>query len=74
MLSCVKQGKTNLLSGVMCDQSYKMVGQEPLSPDVRVFMTEEEALFYEFECGDSQHGSSSEGALLTAMPSARALF
>ena len=46
-----------------------MVGQEPLSPDVRIFMAEEEALFYEWECGDSQQGSSSEGNLWAAVPS-----
>ena len=36
-------------------------------------MTEEEALFYEWECADSQQGSSSEGNLWTAVPSARVL-
>ena len=30
-------------------------------------------MFYEWECGDSQQGSSSKGALLTAVSSARAL-
>ena len=29
---------------VMCDRTCKMVGQEPLSHGVRVFMTKEEAL------------------------------
>ena len=38
-----------------------MVGQEPLSPGVRVFMTEEEALFYEMECGDSQREAVLKG-------------
>ena len=46
--------KRKFIVGVVCDQSFNMVAQEPLSPDVRVFMTEEEALFYEWECGDSQ--------------------
>ena len=59
--------------GVVCDQSFKMVGQDPLSPEVRVFMTEEEALWYEFKHVDSQQGSSFEGNLLTSVPSARAL-
>ena len=40
--------------GVVCDQTYNMVGQEPLSPGVRVFMIEEEALWYKLECVDSQ--------------------
>ena len=31
------------------------------SPEVRVFMTEEEVLWHEFEHGFSQQGSSSEG-------------
>ena len=50
-----------------------MVGQEPLSPSVKVFITEEEALWHEMERGNSQQGSSSEGALFTAMPSVREL-
>ena len=48
-----------------------MVGQEPLSPGVKVFMTKEEALWHEMECGDSQQGNSSKGALFTAVQSAR---
>ena len=36
-------------------------------------MIEEEALFYECECGDSQQGSSSKGAPFSAVPSAKAL-
>ena len=48
---------------VVCDQSFKMVDQYPLLPEVRLFMTEEEALWYEFEHVDSQQGSSSEGNL-----------
>ena len=36
-------------------------------------MTDENALFYEMECGDCQQGSSSEGALFSVVPSARAL-
>ena len=36
-------------------------------------MIEEEAMWYELECVDSQQASSSKGALLTTVPSARAL-
>ena len=36
-------------------------------------MIEEETLWYEFEHVDSQQGSSSEGNLLAAVPTARAL-
>ena len=36
-------------------------------------MTEEEALFAEWERADSQQGSSFEGALFSSVPSARAL-
>ena len=66
-----KRGK--FIVGVVFDQNHKMVGQEPSSPNRRVFMTEEKALFYEFECGDSQQGSSSKGSLWAVVPSARAL-
>lgn len=58
---------------VACNQSYNMVSQESLSPGMKVFMIEEEALWHEIECADSQQGSSSEGNLLTAVMSARAL-
>ena len=50
-----------------------IMDQDPLSPEVRVFMIEEEALWYEFRHVDSQQGSSSEGNLWADMPSARAL-
>ena len=45
---------------VVCDQGNTMVDQYPLSPEVRVFMMEKEALWYEFGHGASQQGSSSE--------------
>ena len=43
------------------------------SLNVRVFVTEKEALWYEFEHGFSQQGSSSEGNPRVDSPSARAL-
>ena len=46
---------------VMCDQVSTMSEGEGSSLNVRVFMTEKEALWYEFEHGFSQQGSSSEG-------------
>ena len=49
------------------------MSREGLSPEVRVFMTEKEVLWYEFEHGFSQQGSSLEGNLWADVPSARAL-
>ena len=46
--------RIEFIVGVVCDQHFNKVGQEPFSLDVKVLMTEEEALFYEWECGDSQ--------------------
>ena len=46
---------------------------ESSSPEVRVFMTEEEALWHELEHGVSQQGSNSEGNPLANIPSARVL-
>ena len=46
---------------VVCDQARTMSDSESLSPGVRVFLTEKEALWHEFEHGVSQQGSSSEG-------------
>ena len=46
---------------------------EGSSPKVRVFMTEHEALWYEFEHGFSQQGSSSEGNPFGDVPSGKAL-
>ena len=43
------------------------------SPEVRVFMTEEEVLWHEFEHGVSQQESSPGGNAWTSVPSARAL-
>ena len=45
----------------------------PTSPVVEVFMTEEKALYSEWENTYFEQGSSSKGALLIAMPSARGL-
>ena len=50
-----------------------MSSSEPLSPGVRVYMTEKEALWHEFEHGVSQQGSSSEGNPFADVPSARVL-
>ena len=60
-------------SEVLCDRSSIMAGEEPSSPSVRVFMTEEEALWHKFEHVDSQQGSCSEGNLLATVLTARAL-
>ena len=46
---------------------------ESSSLEVRVFMTEEEALWHELEHGVSQQGSSSEMNPLVNIPSARVL-
>ena len=50
-----------------------MSDKNSLSPGVRVFMSEKEALWYEFEHGFSRQGSNSEGNLWVDVPSARAL-
>ena len=57
---------------VVCDQTPSMSG-EGSSSEVRVIMTEQEALWYEFEHSFSQQGSSSEGNLFVDVPSGRAL-
>ena len=57
---------------VVCDQTSSMSG-EGSSSEVRVFMTEHEALWYEFEHGFSQQGSSSEGNSFADVLSGRAL-
>ena len=49
-----KTRTTKSIVGVVCDQTYTMVGQEPMSFGVRVFMTKEEALCYKLEYVDSQ--------------------
>ena len=58
---------------VVCDQTPSMSEEEGSSLEVRVFMTEHEMLWYEFEHGFSQQGSSSEGNPWVDVPSARAL-
>jgi Putative gypsy type transposon len=58
---------------VVCDQVRTMSDSESLSAGVRVFMTEKEALWHEFEHGVSQQGSSSEGNPYAEIPSARVL-
>ena len=45
---------------VVCDQTPSML-REGSSLEVRVFMTEQGALWYEFKHGFSQQGSSLEG-------------
>ena len=42
-----------LVSKVVCDRSCIMADEESSSSEVRVFMTEKEALWYEFEHGVS---------------------
>ncbi len=61
-----------IISEVECDQAGAMSEGES-SPEVRVFMTEEEVLWHEFEHGFSQQGSSSEGRPHVNIPSARIL-
>ena len=73
MLSCARQREGLAITEVVCDCSSILADEEPLSPSVRVFMTEKEALWYEFEHVDSQQGSSSKGNLEADMPSTRAL-
>ena len=38
-----------LITEVVCDHSSIMADEESSSPEVRIFMTEQEALWYEFE-------------------------
>ena len=58
---------------VVCDQTPSMSEEEGSSSEVRVFITEQEALWYEFEHGFSQQGSSSEGNPFADVPSGRAV-
>ena len=53
MLSCARQRGGVFIVEVVCDRSSIMAGKEPSSPSIRVFMIEEEALWYEFEHADS---------------------
>ena len=62
-----------LIVEVVCDRSSIMANDEPSSPNVRVFMTKKNALWYEFEHSTSQQGSSSEGNRWVDVPSGRAL-
>ena len=47
------------LSEVVCDPTIIMSDSESFSTGVKVYMTEKEALWHEFEHGFSQQGSSS---------------
>ena len=58
---------------VVCDRDLIMSDDDSLSPSVRVFMTEKEDFWHEFEHGFSQQGSSSEGNPFADVPCARAL-
>ena len=60
-------------SEVVCDRLSIMSESEPSTPEVRVFMTEEEILWRELEHGVSQQGSSSEGNPFADIPSARVM-
>ena len=71
-MSCAGKEPERRACEVVCDQAVIMSEGES-SPEVRVFMTEEEALWYEFEHGFSQQGSSSEGNPHAEIPSARVL-
>ena len=74
MLSCAGQKKGEvLIVEVMCDRSSTMSDEDPSSLNVRLFMIEKEALWYEFEHGVSQQGSSSKGSPWVDVLSARAL-
>ena len=50
---CEKRGEVFIFE-VVCNRSLIMVGKEPSSLSVRVFMIEDEALWYKFEHVDSQ--------------------
>jgi len=73
VLSCARQGENFSLLRLCVTSSLIMVGMEPSFPSVRVFMIEEETLWYEFEHVNSQQGSSSKGNLWADVLSARAL-
>ena len=53
LLSCADLERIKFILEVLCNRICMMMGQEPLSPGVRVFMIEEEALFHEIEYGNS---------------------
>ena len=69
---CRKRGQGED-SEVVCDKVITMSNSKSSSPEVRVFMTEEEVLWHELEHGVSQQGSSSEGNPFADIPSARAM-
>ena len=62
-----------MISEVMCDRSSLMANEVSSSPEVRIFVTEKEALWYKFKHSFSQQGSSSEGNFWVDVPSAKAL-
>ena len=51
-MSCAGKEADMRKSEVVCDQD-RVMSEGESSPEVRVFMTEEEALWYEFEHGFS---------------------
>ena len=53
-LSCTGQRGKFCIAEVMCNRGSIMLDDESLSLGVRVFMTEKEALWYEFEHSFSQ--------------------
>ena len=72
-MSCAGKEEVGRVPEVVCDQVSTMSDSESLSTGVRVFMTEKEALWHEFEHGVSQQGSSSEGNPFADIPSARVM-
>ena len=72
-MSCAGKEPEGRVSQVVCDQSSTMSDSESLLTGVRVFMTEKEVLWHEFEHGVSQQGSSSEGNPFVDIPGARVL-
>ena len=63
---CKVKGEVFIVE-VVCNQSSIMADEKPSSSSIRVFMTEEEALWYEFAHVDSQLGSSSKGNMLATV-------
>ena len=52
----------------------RMADRVPRSSEVKMYMTEDEALWTKIERGDSQQGSSSKGAMYSSVPSIRVFF
>ena len=69
----VQDKKEFCATEVVCTQVYIMSDSDSLSPGVRIFMSEKEALWHEFEHGFSQQGSSSEGNPFADVPCGRIL-